>query len=366
MLLSTSSQSFSAPLTRVLFVFLLVAGTVGSRLKAQEGGVQLRLAAAGGKGANVINSVTVRKRRYLYLRQIAAYYRLNYSVRGGKAPRRIVLSDSRQVPILEFNENSVAMTFNGTAAALCFPVTVHKGQFMLEYTDFTEFVDPMVRPWRVPRRLVRTVMLDAGHGGSDQGAEGGGIKEKNLNLAMVRRVGAILSKRGYRVVYTRRGDATLPLASRSIAAGKVKPALFLSIHCNSSTLKNISGIEVFIANPAGVPSYGTDTLGVKAPGTAYNRINALWAYYTQRELIRATKAVDRGIKRKQFYVIRETAAPSMLVEIGFLSNEAERRKLLQSDYQDKIAVALCDAVDKLAKSVRPPVKPASTAPPTRR
>lgn len=209
-------------------------------------------------------------------------------------------------------------------------------------------------------------MLDAGHGGSDQGAEGGGIKEKNLNLAMVRRVGAILSKRGYRVVYTRRGDATLPLASRSIAAGKVKPALFLSIHCNSSSLKNISGIEVFIANPAGVPSYGTDTLGVKAPGTAYNRINALWAYYTQRELIRATKAVDRGVKRKQFYVIRETAAPSMLVEIGFLSNEAERRKLLQADYQDKIAVALCDAVDKLAKSIRPPVKPASTAPPPRR
>lgn len=359
------------PAAPALIVFLLIAGSACVLPAAGAGdGAPLAasaapLLAARGNSRNVIHYVTINKRRYLYLHEIAAYYRVGCSIGGVRPTRKVVLGDARGNSRLEFTENSVSALINGTAAALCFPVVVHKGNFMLEHTDFSELIDPIMRPARVPRRIIKTIMLDAGHGGTDHGAQAGGVMEKTLNLAMTRRVGAILAKRGYRVLYTRGGDVTMSLESRSKAAALRKPALFLSIHCNSAVQKDIHGIEVFIANPAGAPSYGTDVLGKDCPSTKYNRINALWAYYAQSALVGATKAADRGVKRKQFYVVRETPAPSMLVEIGFLSNDAERRKLLQADYQDKIAVALCDSIDKLARAVRPPVKPASTAPPRR-
>ena len=67
----------------------------------------------------------------------------------------------------------------------------------------------------------------------------------------------------------------------------------------------------------------------------------------------ATKAEDRGIKRKQFKVVIDTPAPAMLVELGFISNKAERAKLIRADYQDKLAVAICDSIDKLRKTLKP-------------
>ena len=361
----TIKRTTSWPLTPALIVFLVLASSAVFLQAASASPAATRPAAVATKKskANVIHYVTLQKRRYLYLHEVAAYYNLSYTISGKTNAHKVTLSNPRWGTKLEFTENSVAMTINGTTAALCYPILPYKGRFMLENTDFSEFLDPIMRPARVPRRIVRTIMLDAGHGGTDHGAEVDGVMEKTLNLAMVKRVGAILTKRGYRVLYTREKDTTMALSARSAAAKAKQPALFLSIHCNSTTQKSINGIEVFIANPAGVPSYGTKTLGQAAPATKYNHINALWAYYTQKDLTKATKALDRGVKRKQFYVVRETPAPSMLVEIGFLSNDAERKKLLQAEYQDKIAVALCDAIDKLTKAVRPPVKPASTAPP---
>ncbi len=365
----TIKRTVSWPVTPALIVFLVLASSA----------VFLEAAAVGKSGdnakpamvavrkpkSNVIHYVTLKKRRYLYLHEVAAYYNLNYAISGNAKAHKVILSNLRYGIKLEFTENSPVVLINGTTAALCYPILPYKGAFMLENTDFSEFIDPIMRPARIPRRIIRTIMLDAGHGGTDHGAEAGGVMEKTLNLAMAKRVGAILTKRGYRVLYTRDKDVTMSLAARSAAAKAQNPALFLSIHCNSTQQKSIHGIEVFIANPAGVPSYGTTTLGQDAPSTKYNRTNALWAYYTQKDLTKATKALERGVKRKQFYVIRETPTPSMLVEIGFLSNDAERKKLLQAEYQDKIAVALCDAIDKLTKAVRPPVKPASTAPPAR-
>jgi N-acetylmuramoyl-L-alanine amidase len=234
---------------------------------------------------------------------------------------------------------------------------------MLETTDFQQFLDPIVRTAIIPRRTIRSVMIDPGHGGTDQGATAakGKVEEKALNLQIATRIGNLLRQRGYIVHYTRTKDTAVTLPARSAAAAKLKPDLFISVHCNSHADPKINGIELFIANPAGVPSYGTTTIGKDCPSVKFNTTNALWAFLMQSSLINATKATDRGVKRKQFAVVRETPTPAMLIEFGFLSNAAERKKLQDAKYQAKLAAAVADGVDSIAKLLQPPSK----APPAR-
>lgn len=301
----------------------------------------------------VLHSVTVKKRKYLYLREVAALYGCKYTY--SSASKQAVMSDSGGVKLV-FKRDSVSSQVNGIEVALSYPVIMHKNALLLSLSDFQELLHPIMRPSTAPRRTINTVVIDPGHGGKDTGAKFGKVLEKDYNLIIARRVGAILQKRGYRVLYTRSTDKALELAERSKYAEKQKPDLFLSIHCNSAADTSISGIEVFVANPVGTPSFGTKTLGKKGPGTGYNAINAVWAYKTQAALIKATGAKDRGVKRKQFYVLRETPAPAMLIECGFLSCPAERKLLAKNDYLDKLAVAICDGVDDARKALAPPPK----------
>jgi len=197
-------------------------------------------------------------------------------------------------------------------------------------------------------------MLDPGHGGKDTGAIAAKVAEKNINLLLARRIAAILRKRGYKVTLTRTTDQTLTLQQRVAAMQKHQPDLFLSIHCNALDNSSAKGIETYIANPAGTPSSGGNVFAKKAaPGNAFNRENALLSWLLQEKLLASSKAVDCGIKRKQFYVIREVSCPAALLELGFLSNAQERHLLLQPLYQDKLSVAVCDAVQKFEQTLAP-------------
>ncbi|MBO7741217.1 MAG: N-acetylmuramoyl-L-alanine amidase [Victivallales bacterium] len=336
----------------LLILCLLLAGALleSQPLCAQSAG-NARFQAAAKKASPrkvVLHSVTVRKRKYLYLREVAALYGCRYTYNSKS--KQAVMVGSKGVR-LEFKVNSVASKVNGVEVALSYPVIMHKDAMMLAVSDFNTLLQPIMRPSTVASRTVRTVVLDPGHGGKDTGAKFGAVQEKDYNLKIARRVGAILAKRGYRVLYTRTDDKALELSQRSKFAVKHKPDLFISIHCNSAADSSISGIEVFAANPEGTPSFGTTTIGKKGPGTVFDTVNALWAYRTQAALIKATAAADRGVKRKQFYVLRETPAPALLVECGFLSNVAERKKLTDNAYLDKIAVAICDGVDAIRRDL---------------
>ncbi len=302
----------------------------------------------------VIHWVKINKRKYLYLKEVAAYYNLRYARKGGT----VTLTTNTKEQLV-FTLNSQMCRLKRVQVSLSYPIVKYKNDLMLESTDLLQFIDCILRPGSVPKRKIKTVMLDPGHGGKDKGAVVAGIQEKNTNLIMAKRIGAILTRRGYRVLYTRKTDTALALPERSKLAAKHKPDLFISLHCNYAADAKISGIEVFVANPAGVPSFGTKTIGKDCPSTKFNATNALWAYITQTNLIKRTGATDRGVKRKQFAVIRETPAPSMLVEFGFLSNSAERLKLQNSAYLDKLAVAVCDSVDSLARALKPVTKKAS-------
>ncbi|NLZ63155.1 MAG: N-acetylmuramoyl-L-alanine amidase [Lentisphaerae bacterium] len=295
-----------------------------------------------------IRYLDLNKVRYLYLKDVARFYGMNCHT----ADKQTVLSSRYSRLVLE--QDSRLFQLNGVKANLSFPIAKKGSDMLLAQTDFQDFIDPILRPATIPKRKVRHIMLDPGHGGKDTGAISAKVAEKNINLLLSRRIAAILRKRGYKVTMTRTSDQTLTLQQRVAAMKKYQPDLFLSIHCNALDNSSAKGIETYIANPAGTPSSGGNVFAKKAaPGNAFNRENALLASLLQNQLLAASKAVDCGIKRKQFYVIREVSCPAALLELGFLSNAEERQLLLQSMYQDKLSVAVCDAVQKFEQTLAP-------------
>ena len=169
-----------------------------------------------------------------------------------------------------------------------------------------------------------TVMLDPGHGGAETGAYTGDASEKEINLAVANKLRDILCAEGIQVLMTRDSDAYLTADERVALAQAQMPDLFLSIHCNSYEADaEVSGIETYYY-----------------PG---DETSELWASYVQEALIAASGASDRGVKQNELIVLHYTTMPSVMAELGFLTNMLEI-DLLQSDaYQTLLAQALADA-----------------------
>ena len=308
-------------------------------------------AAPANRGARALPFVLIKGKQYILLKDVAGFYGMKCLASGKLA--RLTSKYSN----LLFTEGKREFSLNGQVASLSYVIARHKGALAISVSDITEFIDPILRTGTLKPRTIKHIVLDPGHGGKDPGTMNGGIVEKSVNLLIAKRVAAILKKRGYTVTVLRLSDKDMTLKQRVEAAKKVKPDLYLSLHCNAAEDTSISGIETYVPNPMNTPSSGGNTIAKTAsPSNAVDHENALLGYTLQKSLISATKATDRGIKRKQFYVIRQQACPSALIEIGFLSNANERKKLCQSDYHDKLAVAICDAVQQYENILKPKKK----------
>ena len=186
--------------------------------------------------------------------------------------------------------------------------------------------------------LNKVVYLDAGHGGYDPGASYFGISEKSLTLAIQSRVKAKLEAEGYQVVTTRTSDTFVDLTDRSRAANASESDIFVSIHINASGSSAAQGIETYYYQPyAEYPSrinatYHANPTRLSMSDTLANAI--------QSSLINATGAQNQGVKRQTFAVLRETTAPAVLLELGFLSNPQEAARLNTSAYQETLANAI--------------------------
>lgn len=299
-----------------------------------------------------LREITHLKRTYVDLLDLAARYGFKSATKKSGKDFLLTLTTPRSETLV-FTERQAFCQIAGIQASLSFPVIVNHGRFYLEKTDFTELLEPLLQTAKLPRRAIQHIVVDAGHGGKDQGAARGKFLEKDLNLLMARKVASILRKRGYKVSMTRNGDTTLTLDQRCSFAESKKADLFLSLHTNAMESTDGNGIEVYVANPPGVPSVGTTNIGKQGKATPFQRTSALWGFFTQRALLKATGAQDRGLRRKQFKVVIDTPAPAMLVEIGYLSNDKERANLQRADYQDRLAVAICDGIDQLRNAVKP-------------
>ena len=192
--------------------------------------------------------------------------------------------------------------------------------------------------------LNKVVYLDAGHGGYDPGASYFGISEKSLTLAIQSRVKAKLESEGYQVVTTRTSDTYVDLTDRSRAANASESDIFVSIHINASGSSDVQGIETYYYQPfAEYPSrinaaYHANPTRLSMSDTLANAI--------QSSLINATGAQNQGVKRRTFAVLRETTAPAVLLELGFLSNPQEAARLTTSAYQETLANAIVAGIKR--------------------
>lgn len=195
----------------------------------------------------------------------------------------------------------------------------------------------------------KVIYLDAGHGGAETGAAAYGYLEKNLNLNFTNQLATDLRQRGYELILSRTGDQYVSLTGRSADANQSNADLFLSIHHNASANGAQSGIETFYYEyTTGYPS----TINGNYHNDAQRLTNSRYiAGLVQDNLINATGAINRGVKRNTFAVVRETMVPAILIELGFIDNYNELQKVATPSYQQKMVKAIGSAVDTYFKNL---------------
>ena len=237
---------------------------------------------------------------------------------------------------------------------LAFSVRTYQGHVLLSLIDFQKVIDPILRPGTIPRHVVKKIVIDPGHGGKDPGCQSGVVKEKDINLQVSLRLADLLRKRGYTVYMTRQSDIFPTLDQRVNVANKIKPDLYISLHCNATANPAIDGIEVYCATAAGSAPSDSKVISPKScPANAYDLENAYLAYHIQKRLVSAIKSSDRGARHKRFKVIADTAAPCILVEMGFLTNAGDRQALAHSQRQMLTATAIANAIEEYKTAVAP-------------
>lgn len=257
---------------------------------------------------------------------------------------------------LRLTPNKPVCVIDGVKVYLCFPARSHAELPQLCRLDAQKTIGPLSpRRTGVFQHRVTTITIDPGHGGRDRGAAGRMLIEKIRTLTLAYRVAAILRACGYRVHLTRTWDYYVPLAERCRIQKQHKSDLFVSIHVNAAEKKSFHGIETFALTPAGAASTSGGPPSDKSHGgNRFDANNLLLAYSIQKTLLRRTGAFDRGIKRARFAVLRDIAAPGVLVEVGFASNPREEELLLNSGYCEKIARGIAEGIIVYHRAIRPP------------
>ncbi len=216
----------------------------------------------------------------------------------------------------------------------------------------------------------KLIVIDPGHGGSDSGAVGNGLKEKNVVLATSKKLGALLTKRGYKVLYTRSTDVFINLRSRTIFAGKKNADMFISIHANAapnaSAASRMSGVETFFLSPArsersknaaALENRGDlEDMNTFSKQTFLNFLNRekiissnKLASDIQSYMLSSVKksfsSRDGGVREAPFWVLVGATMPAVLVEMGYITHPQEGKNLGKSAYQDRIAQGIANGVD---------------------
>ena len=204
------------------------------------------------------------------------------------------------------------------------------------------------------RNSAPLIVVDAGHGGKDHGAKSKrGIHEKDINLTIARHVKTILVNRfKYRVVMTRKDDTFIPLKERSEIANNRNAELFVSIHANAAKRKSAHGIETYFLgttnNDRALATAAKINDSSRLAGTVQDNL-----FRSSRKKFRELK--DLGVKEGPFYVLHGADMPSILVEVGFLTNRKEARMLAKPDYLYRLASSIAEGIHKYLQDKGPSI-----------
>ncbi len=263
-------------------------------------------------------------------------------------------------------DSVLRVTFEGAAGELRVATLADPPRLVL---DFSRPPEPATTRARQGATPLRTIVLDAGHGGHDSGAVGpGGLMEKELVLEVTKRVARMLTDRlGVKVLLSRDGDHFVTLRDRTSFANRDRADLFVSIHANAHRVVASEGVEVYFLSSEATDNAARQVAAAEnsvvkfekvANGGAAGRADIvktiLWELAQsefQSESSRLAETVldsmteslripNRGVKQAGFYVLGGAAMPAILIEIGFVTNPKEEKRLKDSRYRDEIARAI--------------------------
>ncbi|WP_051289323.1 N-acetylmuramoyl-L-alanine amidase family protein [Chryseobacterium daeguense] len=230
-----------------------------------------------------------------------------------------------------------------------------------------------------------TIVLDAGHGGSDHGANRtysdiGRVAEKDVTLAITLKLGAMLEKnKDFKVIYTRKIDEYPSLSDRTNLANRSKADLFVSIHCNSAVRNTAYGTETYVQGPdqndtnlevakrendvifldekdkqtfgSYDPSSPESLIALKLQQSKYLESSLLMGGLVEDNFVNKDKRFSRGVFQKNLHVLRMNAMPSVLIETGFINHPEESHYLASDRGQTEIAESIYNAVIDYKKAV---------------
>ena len=212
---------------------------------------------------------------------------------------------------------------------------------------------------------VKTVMIDAGHGGKDPGASKNRIREKDYVLKVAKMLGKKLKAKGFNVLYTRKTDVFIPLEERTAKANVQKVDLFVSLHINANRKSSVNGIETYYLNLA--RSKSARRIAARENAISEKRISDLQFILTdlmlnskmqeskalaelvQKSMVKTVRArgwrsKSNGVRSAPFYVLMGAKMPSILVELGYCSNPTEAKRLRNNSYLNLLADGIANAL----------------------
>jgi len=264
---------------------------------------------------------------------------------------------------------------NDNALHLNSPVDVYQGAIAVPRQFKEQVFDLLFRKTTFVHRRpgagkikLKKVVIDPGHGGNDPGAlSRSGLREKNVNLDIAKKLSALLRAEGVQTVLTRSTDKFIPLSSRVSIANRSGADLFISIHSNAARSRSLSGFEVYYVAPSVSDS---KRAAFTARSTSLNLKDTVFSSDTQdlkaiiwdmiytnsrAESIELARSLCRimdsnidanilGVKNARFQVLKGITMPGILVEVGFLSNANEERLLRTDAYREKLAVGILEGI----------------------
>ena len=220
------------------------------------------------------------------------------------------------------------------------------GDLLVSKVDVVQLIEPVLRPTYIANRsAVRTVVIDAAHGGHDTGTVTNFAREADVALVVATKLGAELQKRGYEVRLTRQDNQYLSPQARVDRANEAPAAIFVSLHLNSGR-SDIKGVQMYTLAPAGKNEK-------PMPGHEFSQSSMALAMALQSSLVEKAEAADGGCRRAHYSPLNSLRCPGVMAELGFATNPEEGTRLNTEEYQIKLASALALGIDNFARVMNP-------------
>ena len=311
------------------------------------GGAALALAP---KGEAAWKLVTLDGQEYVTVKGIKEFYKFTAVERSGAT---VALRSARLV--LRLRSGSQEMYVNGVKFMLSLPVTSQENDVLVSRIDLSKLIDPVLRPSHIAKGPpFTTVVVDPGHGGHDSGARGVFGNEETYTLDTSMRLARLLQARGLKVLMTRTRDSYPSLPQRVAAANAAPSSIFVSVHFNSGG-SNAQGVETYALAPQGTNrsrKEDNENDAVRFRGNSRDSENIALATAVHASMLYQLKAVDRGVLRDRWFLLKGIQTPGILVEGGFITSPAECAKIHTPQYRERLAGSIAAGIMNYRNALR--------------